>query len=79
MNDALISYLLGAWGAVCGSSHEIGAIHHGFSGPLIGNVLVAGAAGLLTLLCFVVALRLLVHPGENDPSHPKYRVLRPDR
>jgi hypothetical protein len=79
MADALASPLLGLWGAICAAPQELDAGHHGLAGPILGDVLVAGAAGIVTLLCFVVALRLLISPGERDPHHPKYRILSADR
>ncbi len=75
----LLSRFLGLWGAICASPGEFAAGHHGVGGPILGNVLVAGAAGVVTLLCFAVALHYLISPGERDPDHPKYRILSPDR
>lgn len=48
-------------------------------GPPLGNALVALAGGAVTLWVIVAAIRMLISPGETDPSHPKYRVLRGDR
>jgi hypothetical protein len=80
MVDALISrLLLGFWGTICVSPRELAVNHHGLTGPILGNELVVGAAGLVTLLCLIVALHYLVSPGERDPNHPKYRILSPDR
>jgi hypothetical protein len=73
MSEAFISAPVWLWGAICGSANETG------SAPVLGNVLVAGAAGLVTLFCFIVALRMLIAPGERNPNHPKYRILSPDR
>jgi len=58
---------------------QLGAAHHGLMGPMLGNLLVGGAAAVVTIVCFIVAARLLIHPGERDPSHPKYRILAADR
>lgn len=52
---------------------------HPFMGPLWGNVLIVTVAGAITLACFGVMLRMLFHPGERDPQHPKYMVLREDQ
>lgn len=49
------------------------------SAPLWGVLLVAGIAGLVALACIVAAVRMLLHPGERDPRHVKYQILRPDR
>jgi hypothetical protein len=46
---------------------------------MIGILIVGGAAALITLACFVAAVWMLIHPGEIDPRHPKYIVLRHDR
>ena len=73
MSEAFVSTPAWLWSAVCGSANEAG------SGPVLGNALVAGAAGLVTLVCFIVALRMLIAPGERNPNHPKYRILSPDR
>lgn len=53
-------------------------VHH-LAGPLLGNVVVIAIAGLVTIACFAAAIRMLLHPGETDRRHPKYRVLRDDR
>jgi hypothetical protein len=42
-------------------------------------VAVIGIAGVITVACFVVMFWLLLRPGEKDPQHPKYAVLRDDR
>jgi hypothetical protein len=52
---------------------------HHVTGPMIGILIVGGAATLITLACFVAATWMLIHPGETDPRHPKYIVLRHDR
>lgn len=49
------------------------------SAPLWGMVLVAGVAGVAALACIVAAVRMLLRPGERDPRHVKYQILRPDR
>jgi hypothetical protein len=53
--------------------------HEMITGPLLGNLLVAGIAGIITLAVIVAAIRMLVHPGEEAPDHPKRRILAPDR
>ena len=51
----------------------------GPAGPLLGNLLVAGAGGVITLLCIAAAVKMLVSPGEKAADHPKRRVLAADR
>lgn len=51
----------------------------GTMGPILGNLLVAGAGGLITLLCIAAAIKMILHPGEESQDHPKRRVLAPDR
>lgn len=79
MSEAFISAPVWLWDAICGSANETGGAGHGLAGPVLGNVLVAGAAGLVTLICFIVALRMLIDPGERNLNHPKYRILSSDR
>jgi hypothetical protein len=55
------------------------AVHHHLTGPFWGNVGLIGIAGAITAACFVAMFRMLLRPGETDPSHPKYLVLRHDR
>jgi cytochrome c oxidase cbb3-type subunit II len=43
-----------------------------------GNVIIVGVAGAITLACFVAMFWMLRRPGETDPHHPKYLVLRHD-
>ncbi len=69
--NALATFLWQGVEALCGA--------HQAEGPLLGNLLVGGAAGLVTMACIVLAFRLLISPGEHDPNHPKYRILRADR
>jgi hypothetical protein len=47
------------------------------SDPLGIVVVVVGAIG--TALTFVLAFRWTFWPGETDPKHPKYVILRDDR
>ena len=53
-------------------------MHHHLTGPFWGNVGLIGIAGAITVACFAAMLRMLLRPGETDPSHPKYLVLRHD-
>jgi hypothetical protein len=53
-------------------------MHH-FAGPLLGNALLIGITGLGALACFVAAIVMIIHPGEKNKDHPKYRILRDDR
>lgn len=77
--EAIARWLLAVWSALSAPPHNVAAGHHGVAGPPLGNLLVAGAAGLVTLVCAGIALRMLIRPGEADPRHPKYRVLDKDR
>lgn len=80
MTDTIAAWILSALGYLCTAPATAnGAGDHGLAGPLLGNVLVAGGAGLVTLSCIVAALRMLIDPGERDPNHPKCRVLDADR
>ncbi|MGH7153148.1 MAG: hypothetical protein ACREF3_04405 [Acetobacteraceae bacterium] len=53
--------------------------HHGMMGPRVGNIIVAAITGAVTLLTVVLAIRYMVWPGEQNPDHPKHRILDPDR
>lgn len=79
MADHVAAPLAGIWNAICAPPDHLIAHHHGLVGPALGNILVAGVAGAVTVWCIVVAARMLIRPGEADPNHPKYRVLRADR
>ncbi|HET7560841.1 MAG TPA: hypothetical protein VFJ87_00495 [Rhodanobacteraceae bacterium] len=48
-------------------------------GPFWGMVAISVVGGLITLACFAVMFRFIFHPGETDPRHPKYQILRRDR
>ena len=54
-------------------------MQHHLTGPFWGNLAIIGIAGTITIACFVVMIWLLLRPGETDPHHPKYAVLRHDR
>jgi hypothetical protein len=54
-------------------------VHHHLIGPYWGNVIIIGVSGAITLACFVAMFWMLRRPGETDPDHPKYLVLRHDR
>jgi len=54
-------------------------VHHHITGPFWGNVIIIGIAGQIAAACFVAMFWMLLRPGEADPSHPKYEVLRHDR
>ena len=49
------------------------------SGPFWGMVAIIAITGVITLGCFVAAFWMLLRPGEGDPRHAKYEILRPDR
>ena len=53
-------------------------MQHHLMGPLWGNLLIVVLAGAITLGCFAAMFRMLFHPGERDPRHPKYMILRED-
>ena len=42
-------------------------------------MIIVALAGAITVACFVAMFRMLFRPGEDDPSHPKYDILRGDR
>lgn len=48
-------------------------------GPFWGNVAIIAAAGGITVACIAAMFRMLFHPGERDPGHPKYTVLEDGR
>ena len=54
-------------------------MHHHLAGPLLGNTIIIGVAGAITVACFVAMFWMLIRPGEKDHRHPKYAVLRNDR
>jgi hypothetical protein len=54
-------------------------MHHHLIGSFWGNLFIACLAGAITIACFGAMLRMLVRPGETDPTHPKFTVLRHDR
>ena len=54
-------------------------MHHHLIGPFWGNLVIVGIAGAITVACFGAMFRMLVRPGETDPTHPKFMVLRHDR
>lgn len=54
-------------------------MHHHLIGPYWGNLIIIAIAGAITVACFVAMCRMLLRPGEADPRHPKYMVLRHDR
>ncbi|WP_141934447.1 hypothetical protein [Bradyrhizobium sp. UNPA324] len=78
MTDTITAWILSALGYLC-TAPSIAGGGPSLTGPLLGNALVAGGAGLVTLSCIVAAVRMLVAPGERDPNHPKYRILNADR
>ena len=79
MANDFVTPLLELSRVVFAPPQQLSAGHHGLIGPMLGNLLVGGAAGLVTIVCFIVAMRLLINPGERDRAHPKYRVLAADR
>ena len=54
-------------------------MHHHLMGPFWGNVAIIAIAGAITIACFAVMFRMIFRPGEKDPHHAKYDILRPDR
>jgi hypothetical protein len=79
MTDTITAWVLSALGDLCTAPAAAGAGGQSLAVPLLGNALVAGATGLMTLVCIAAALRMLIDPGERNPNHPKYRVLDADR
>ena len=53
-------------------------MHHHLIGPYWGNLLIIIVAGIITAGCFTAMFWMLIHPGETDRRHPKYRILRDD-
>lgn len=51
---------------------------HPMAGPLLGNIIIIGVGGLITLACFAAMLWMIMRPGEEDARHPKYGVLDDD-
>jgi hypothetical protein len=43
------------------------------------GVLVVALGAIATAATFVLAFRMTVRPGEDDPEHPKRSILREDR
>lgn len=52
---------------------------HMIMGPFWGNVAVVALAGVVTIACFAAAIWMVLRPGEKDPHHVKYDILRSDR
>ena len=46
---------------------------------LLGNLLLLFVFGVGTIACFAAAIRMLIHPGEQNRDHPKYSILKNDR
>ncbi len=51
---------------------------HHLSGPLLGNLIIMGVGGIITLACFAAMFWMMFRPGETDATHPKYRILDDD-
>jgi cbb3-type cytochrome oxidase subunit 3 len=54
-------------------------MHNMMAGPLWGVIAVASVGGVITIACFIAMFWWMIRPGEKDPRHPKYDILRPDR
>jgi hypothetical protein len=54
-------------------------MHHHLIGPFWGNLIIISAAGLVTVACFFAMFWMLFRPGEADPDHIKYDILRDDQ
>ncbi len=54
-------------------------MHNMMMGPLWGEILVVSIAGIITIACFAAMFWWIFRPGEKDPHHPKYAILRRDR
>ncbi len=48
-------------------------------GPLWGIIAIAVVGGVVTLACFALMFYWMFRPGEKNPDHPKYQILRHDR
>lgn len=53
-------------------------MHQQLVGPFWGNVAIIAVAGAITLACSVATVRMLFHPRERDPRHPKHVILEED-
>ncbi len=53
-------------------------MEHHMAGPMLGNLIILLLAGGVTLGCFVAMFWMLLRPGETNPNHPKYEILRDD-
>ncbi|HTN64197.1 MAG TPA: hypothetical protein VL147_22025 [Devosia sp.] len=53
--------------------------HFMMAGPWLGNLTILVLSGSITLGCFAAMFWMLLRPGEADPHHPKYEILRDDR
>lgn len=51
---------------------------HDLNAHLLGNAIIIGVGGLITLACFAAMFWMIFRPGERDPKHPKYRILDDD-
>jgi hypothetical protein len=49
-----------------------------FGQDVLGWIVVA-AGTIATIATIAAAVVWTVRPGEREPSHPKYAILRPDR
>ena len=54
-------------------------MQHSLIGPFWGNVVIIAIAGAITIGCFVAMFWMIFRPGEKDPRHAKYEILRKDR
>ena len=54
-------------------------MHHHLTGPFWGNFIIIAVTGAVTVACFLAMFWMLVHPGEADPDHIKYDILRDDQ
>ncbi len=54
-------------------------MQHMLMGPTWGIVAVVVVVGIVNLACWAAMLKMLLQPGERDPRHPKYAILRRDR
>ncbi len=54
-------------------------MHHHLMGPFWGNVAIIAIAVAITIGCFVAMFCMISRPGEKDPHHAKYDILRSDR
>lgn len=54
-------------------------MHNMLMGPTWGVIAVMALGAVVTVVCFALMFWWIFHPGEKNPNHPKYQILRHDR